>query len=274
MKSKTPVLLSISGSDSSACAGLQADLKTASAIGVYCATAVTAVTAQNTCEVTRIYTLPPEVISAQIDAVFSDLSVGVVKTGMLGSRETILALAKGLERWADGVPIIVDPVMVSTTGTSLLEAGAERVLVEALMPMAALVTPNLEEAAALTGAPVARNEEEAKDQAAKLVALGPRGVLLKGGHGSGPEARDVFYDGESFRVYSAPRIAIERGVRGTGCTLASAIASLLVRGLAMDDAIAQAKAYVHGAIEHAAGLEVGSGRGPVSHFYRALAALR
>ncbi|MGA7327313.1 MAG: bifunctional hydroxymethylpyrimidine kinase/phosphomethylpyrimidine kinase [Rhodomicrobium sp.] len=274
MKSKTPVLLTMSGSDSSACAGLQADLKTASALGVYCATVVTAITAQNTYEVTRVYSLPPEVISAQIDAVFSDLCVWSVKTGMLGSAETILAVAKGLERWAAGVPVIVDPVMVSTTGTSLLEAGAQQTLVEKLMPMAALVTPNLEEAAALTGSPVARDEEEAKEQAAKLLALGPRAVLLKGGHGGGSEARDLYYDGKAFRVYSAPRIAMVKGVRGTGCTLASAIASLLVRGLAMEEAIGQAKAYVHGAIEHAAGLEIGRGSGPVSHFYRALTALR
>ena len=189
-------------------------MKTASALGVYCATVVTAITAQNTYEVTRVYSLPPEVISAQIDAVFSDLCVWSVKTGMLGSGETILAVAKGLERWAAGVPVIVDPVMVSTTGTSLLEAGAQQTLVEKLMPMAALVTPNLEEAAALTGSPVARDEEEAKEQAAKLLALGPRAVLLKGGHGSDSEARDLYYDGKAIRVlFGAPYRDGERRAR-------------------------------------------------------------
>ncbi len=264
---RTRAALSIAGSDSSAGAGLQADLKTFSALGVYGATVVTAVTAQNTLGVTAVHVIPGEIITAQLDAVFSDLSIAAVKTGMLGSEEAIVAASSGLERWARHIPIVVDPVMVSTTGGRLLERGAERALIERLIPLASLVTPNLQEAAALLDLPVARSEEEVKDQAERLLTLGPRAVLIKGGHGEGADATDTFFDGAAFQSYSAPRIATAN-THGTGCTLASAIAAFLVRGLPLERAIAEAKAYLHQALEHADELDIGAGSGPVSHFYR------
>lgn len=264
---KTPAALSIAGSNSSAGAGLQADLKTFSALGVYGATAVTAVTAQNTKGVFAVHNVPPDMISAQIAAVFSDLSIRAVKTGMLGGEAGVLAAAGGLEQWARGVPIVVDPVMVSTSGRALLEKGAEAALVARLFPLAALITPNLLEAAALLNLQPAANESEVREQAARLLGLGPRAVLIKGGHATGGEATDFFFDGSKFRAYSAPRIATEN-THGTGCTLASAIAAFLVKGLTMEDAIAQAKAYLQGAIERASDLNIGAGSGPLPHFYR------
>jgi hydroxymethylpyrimidine/phosphomethylpyrimidine kinase len=267
MSSPTPAALSIAGSDSSAGAGLQADLKTFSALGIYGATVVTAVTAQNTQGVTATYSVPGEAVSAQLDAVFSDLSIRAVKTGMLGNEEVISAAAGSLERCAGGIPIIVDPVMISTSGSRLLAKGAEKALAGKLIPLAALVTPNLHEAAALLNAEPAQNELEMRQQAERLIALGPKAVLIKGGHLSGPEAIDLFYDGSQFRSYSAPRIAA-KNTHGTGCTLSSAIAALLVKGLPMEEAIAEAKAYLQGAIANAGSLHIGSGAGPLWHFYR------
>jgi hydroxymethylpyrimidine/phosphomethylpyrimidine kinase len=262
-----PAALSIAGSDSSGGAGLQADLKTFSALGVYGATAVTAVTAQNTMGVTAVHNVPADIISAQIAAVFSDLSIRAVKTGMLGGESGVLAVAEGLERWARGTPIVVDPVMVSTSGSRLLEKGAEAALVARLFPLAALVTPNLLEAAALLNTQPARNGHEVKEQGTRLLGLGARAVLIKGGHAAGDEATDYFYSGSGFRAYSAPRI-VTKNTHGTGCTLASAIAAYLVKGLPMEEAIAEAKAYLQGAIERAANLALGAGAGPVAHFYR------
>ncbi len=264
--SRTRAALTIAGSNSSAGAGLQADLKTFSALGVYGATAVTAVTAQNTLGVTAVHLVPPEIVTAQLDAVFSDLSVAAVKTGMLGGEGGIAATASGLDRWARHIPIVVDPVMVSTTGSRLLERGAEKALIERLIPLASLITPNLHEAAALLDLPLARSDDEIRRQAQQLLALGPSAVLVKGGHGGGPYANDFFFDGSKFRAYTAPRLDTPN-THGTGCTLASAIAAFLVRGLPLEEAIAEAKAYLHQALEHANELAVGAGAGPVSHFH-------
>ena len=265
--SQTRAALSIAGSDSSAGAGLQADLKTFSALGVYGATVVTAVTAQNTLGVTAVHVIPGDIITAQLDAVFSDLSIAAVKTGMLGSEEAIAAAASGLERWARNIPVVVDPVMMSTTGSRLLERGAEKAFVERLIPLASLITPNLHEAAALLDLPVARSADEVKNQAQRILAFGPSAVLIKGGHGEGPDATDIFFDGASFHSYFAPRIATAN-THGTGCTLASAVAAFLVRGLPLERAIAEAKTYLHEALEHANELAIGRGSGPVAHFYR------
>ncbi len=259
--------LSIAGSDSSAGAGLQADLKTFSALGVYGATVVAAVTAQNTRGVTAVFNVPPDVIGAQMDAVFSDLTIRAIKTGMLGGEAGVLAVAERLERLAHDIPIVIDPVMVSTSGSRLLEKDAEAALVACLFPLAALITPNLLEAAALLGAQPAASEGEARKQAARLLSMGPRAVLLKGGHAAGGEATDFFYDGTTFLAYTAPRIAT-RNTHGTGCTLASAITALLVKGLAVEDAIGEAKAYLQGALERASELSIGAGAGPLPHFYR------
>ncbi len=265
--SRTLAALSIAGSDSCAGAGLQADLKTFSALGVYGATVATAITAQNTLGVSAVHLVPAHIIAAQIDAVFSDLAIGAVKTGMLGGEDAIEAVAAGLERWAQAIPIVVDPVMISTTGSRLLEKSAERALAERLFPLAALITPNLDEAAALLDLAVAQNTEEVKDQAQRLLAFGPSAVLIKGGHGAGLDATDIFFDGAAFRSYSAPRIAT-RNTHGTGCTLSSAIAAFLVKGLPLEGAVAEAKAYVHEALKHAGKLHIGAGAGPVHHFHR------
>lgn len=265
--SRTLAALSVAGSDSCAGAGLQADLKTFSALRVYGATVVTAITAQNTLGVSAVHQVPADVIVAQLDAVFSDLSIGAVKTGMLGGKDAIEAVASGLERWARDIPIVVDPVMVSTSGSRLLEKGAERALAERLIPLAALITPNLHEAAALLDTPMARSNEEVEDQAQRLLALGPSAVLIKGGHGAGADATDVFFDGAVFRSYSAPRI-VTKNTHGTGCTLASAIAAFLVKGVALQEAIAEAKAYLQKALEHADELDIGAGAGPVLHLWR------
>jgi hydroxymethylpyrimidine/phosphomethylpyrimidine kinase len=263
----TPAALSIAGSDSSAGAGLQADLKTFSALGVYGATVVAAVTAQSTKGVAAVHNVPADMILAQMDAVFSDLRVRAVKTGMLGGEAGVLAVAEGLERWAHGIPIVIDPVMVSSSGSLLLEKDAEAALIACLFPLAALITPNLLEAAALLGTRPAASESEVRGQAARLLSMGPRAVLLKGGHTAGSEATDFFYDGATFRAYSAPRIAT-KNTHGTGCTLASAIAAFLVKGLTMEDAIGEAKAYLQGALERASDLSIGAGAGPLPHFYR------
>jgi hydroxymethylpyrimidine/phosphomethylpyrimidine kinase len=265
--SRTLAALSIAGSDSCAGAGLQADLKTFSALGVYGATAVTAITAQNTLGVSAVHLVPPDVIAAQLHAVFSDLSIGAIKTGMVGGEDAIEAVATGLMRFAQDVPIVVDPVMISTTGSRLLEKGAERALAQRLIPLATLITPNLQEAAALLEMPVARSSEEIEDQAQRLLAFGPSAVLIKGGHGAGPDATDVLFDGVVFRSYSTPRITT-KNTHGTGCTLASAIAAFLVKGFALQGAIAEAKAYLQKALEHADELHVGAGAGPVFHLWR------
>lgn len=264
---RTPAALTIAGSDSSAGAGLQADLKTFSALGVYGATVVTALTAQNTLGVTAVHLAPPDIIVAQIDAVFSDLAITAVKTGMLGDEEGVNAVADGLKRWATSLPVVVDPVMISTTGSRLLEKGAEKAIAQRLIPLASLLTPNLHEAAALLDAPLARSRDEVEDQAKRLLAVGPKAVLIKGGHSAGAHATDVFFDGSEFHAYSAPRIAT-KNTHGTGCTLASAVAAFLVKGLSLERAIAEAKAYLHQALEHASELDIGAGAGPVFHFYR------
>ncbi len=183
---RTPAALSIAGSDSCAGAGLQADLKTFSALGVYGATVVTAITAQNTLGVSAVHLAPPDIIAAQIDAVFSDLAIAAVKTGMLGGEDAIEAVAAGLERWARGIPVVVDPVMISTTGSRLLEKGAERALAERLFPLA---SPDYAQPSRSGGASRyaggAEPESEVEDQAQRLLAFGPSAALIKGGHGAG-----------------------------------------------------------------------------------------
>lgn len=263
-RERTPVALTIAGSDSSGGAGIQADLKTFSAFGVYGASVITALTAQNTQGVTDIHLVPPEHIAAQIEAVFSDLRIATVKTGMLGGEAQIAAVADGLEKWAKDAPIIVDPVMVATTGARLLDPGAERLLISRLLPLATLVTPNLAEASVLSGAPVVADEAGMEEQARAICALGARSVLIKGGHGSGPEAVDLFFDGETFRRFATPRVPT-RNTHGTGCTLASAIAAGLLSEQSLPQAIADAKAFLYKALIAADGLKIGSGHGPLDH---------
>lgn len=239
--------LTIAGSDSGGGAGIQADLRTFAAFGVYGASVITAVTAQNTSEIRAIHPVPPGVIAAQIDAVLDDLDVAAIKIGMLGNADAIEAVAKSLDGQA-ACPLVLDPVMVATTGTRLLPEGAMDALVRLLIPRASLITPNLCEAAALLGEPAARDEAGMVRQARAILRMGAQAVLVKGGHAAGPESVDVLvHDGIVVR-FVKPRISVTR-THGTGCTLSSAIAAGLTNGDTLGDAIEAAKAFVTDAIK-------------------------
>ena len=259
----TPIAVTIAGSDSSGGAGIQADLKTFAALGVYGASVIAALTAQNTKGVTGIHDVPADFIAQQIDAVFSDLDVGAVKIGMLSQVAAIQAVAQGLSRHK-AKNIVLDPVMVATSGDRLLTSEAVAVLRRDLIPYAIVVTPNLPEAAVLTGASIARNEREMEVQAREILALGARNVLIKGGHSDGAESVDLLIgQGEVVRL-SAKRIAT-KNTHGSGCTLSSAIAAGLARGLDLITAVQEAKAYVTAAIAAADRLTIGHGHGPLNH---------
>ncbi|MGB7257533.1 MAG: bifunctional hydroxymethylpyrimidine kinase/phosphomethylpyrimidine kinase [Pseudolabrys sp.] len=261
----TAIALTIAGSDSSGGAGIQADLKTFSALGVYGASVIAALTAQNTRGVTAFHDVPPDFITAQIDAVFSDLAIGAVKIGMLSNRAAIEAVAAGLDRHK-AKNIVLDPVMVATSGDRLLASDAVDALRNELIPRALIVTPNLPEAAALTAAPLARNESEMEGQARAILSLGARRVLIKGGHGEGEDAVDLLVgEGDVVRV-GARRIAT-KNTHGTGCTLSSAIAANLARGRDIVAAVREAKTFVTKAIAAADRLAIGSGHGPLHHFH-------
>jgi len=262
----TAIAVTIAGSDSGGGAGIQADLKTFSALGVYGASVITALTAQNTKGVAAIHDVPPGFVAAQMDAVFSDLKVGAVKIGMLSQAATIAAVAQGLDRHALR-NVVLDPVMVAASGDRLLAADAVQALRSLLLPRALVVTPNLPEAAALLDGTEARTEDEMRAQATRLLAMGAKAVLIKGGHASTPESVDVLIDGASVTRLAAKRIAT-RNTHGTGCTLSSAIAAGLAKGLSLADAVRAAKDYVTAAIAAADRLAIGQGRGPVHHFHR------
>jgi hydroxymethylpyrimidine/phosphomethylpyrimidine kinase len=261
----TAIALTIAGSDSGGGAGIQADLKTFSALGVYGASVVTALTAQNTNGVSAIHDVPAAFVSAQMDAVFSDLDVGAVKIGMVSQRAVIEAIAAGLARWGQD-KVVLDPVMIATSGDKLLAADAVEVLKRALIPRALVVTPNLPEAAALLNAPVARNETEMRQQGGRLLELGPRAVLIKGGHASGAESVDLLIEPHAFVRLAADRVATQN-THGTGCTLSSAIAAGLAKGLALNEAVGAAKRYVTAALVAADRIKIGSGHGPPHHFH-------
>jgi hydroxymethylpyrimidine/phosphomethylpyrimidine kinase len=261
----TPIALTIAGSDSIGGAGIQADLKTLAALGVYGASAITALTAQNTRGVAAIHDVPPDFVTAQIDAVFSDLAVGAVKTGMLANAGVIEAVASALERW-QAQNIVLDPVMVATSGDRLLAPDAIDALKRVLIPRARVVTPNLPEAAALLDTAIAADEREMEAQAGRILALGAQAVLIKGGHGAGAESVDLLFDGPRVTRFAAKRIAT-RNTHGTGCTLSSAIAAGLAKGQELAAAVRIAKAYVTDAIAAADRLTIGQGHGPVHHFH-------
>jgi hydroxymethylpyrimidine/phosphomethylpyrimidine kinase len=259
------IAVTIAGSDSGGGAGIQADLKTFSALGVYGASVIAALTAQNTRGVSAIHDVPPAFVTAQMDAVFSDLDVRAVKIGMLSRPDVIEAVANGLERHRQS-NVVLDPVMIAASGDRLLAPEAVEVLRRVLIPRALLVTPNLPEAAALLDAPPARNEVEMREQAERLLTLGPKAVLIKGGHAGGAESVDLLVQPTAFARLAAERIATEN-THGTGCTLSSAVAAGLAKGLDLAEAVRQAKAYVTACIAASDRLSVGSGRGPVHHFH-------
>jgi hydroxymethylpyrimidine/phosphomethylpyrimidine kinase len=262
----TPIALTIAGSDSSGGAGIQADLKTFAALGVYGASVVTALTAQNTSGVAGIHPVPADFVTAQIDAVFSDLAVKAVKIGMVAQLATVDAIAAGLKRWSPS-HIVLDPVMVATSGDRLLAADAVEALRTKLVPRAALVTPNLPEAAALLDEPVASSKAAIESQGRRLLSMGCGAVLIKGGHGQGAESIDYLFSGNGIVALAAPRIAT-KNTHGTGCSLSSAIAAGLAKGEDLETAVRHAKAWISAAIAAADRLDVGHGHGPIHHFHK------
>jgi len=261
----TAIALTIAGSDSSGGAGIQADLKTFAAFGVYGASALTALTAQNTRGVVAVDAVAARFVVAQMEAVLSDLDVGAIKTGMLANAAIVAAVADRLRVELDR-PIVVDPVMVATSGHVLLEPDAIDALKRQLLPKAFLVTPNLSEAARLLGADEAVSEAQTVAQARALLNFGCKAVLLKGGHGSGNEAVDILCDGAGIERFVRPRIDT-RNTHGTGCTLSAAIVALLAHGVGLREAVARAKQFVWLALHEGRRLRIGNGRGPVDHLF-------
>jgi hydroxymethylpyrimidine/phosphomethylpyrimidine kinase len=261
-----PIALTIAGSDCSGGAGIQADLKSFAALGVYGASVITALTAQNTQGVRGIHLVPADFVTAQIDAVFSDLAVDAVKIGMVGQLATIDAIAAGLKHWSPK-HIVLDPVMVATSGDRLLAPDAVDALRTNLIRRATLITPNLPEAAALLDEAVAVNETDIEKQGRRLLALGCPAVLIKGGHGEGAESIDYLIREGGTVALAAPRIATKT-THGTGCSLSSAIAAGLAKGEELETAVRNAKIWISAAIAAADGLGVGHGHGPIHHFHR------
>ena len=253
-------LLTIAGSDSSGGAGIQADLKTFAAHGVFGMSVITAVTAQNTCGVTQVQDITPEVITAQVDAVFSDIRVDAVKIGMVSRTESIHAIAEALKKWQPPV-IVVDPVMISKSGYPLLQPEACDALIKELLPLATLLTPNLPEAEAICGFAI-KTEKDMEKAASVIIAFGAKAVLVKGGHLEN-SADDYLYDGKQGIWLPGTRIQTQH-THGTGCTLSSALASNLAKGLSLVEAVKASKQYVTTAIEH--GIALGHGHGPTHHF--------
>ncbi|MBS0270565.1 MAG: bifunctional hydroxymethylpyrimidine kinase/phosphomethylpyrimidine kinase, partial [Proteobacteria bacterium] len=258
-----PIALTIAGSDPSGGAGIQADLKTFSAFGIYGATIITALTAQNTRGVSGVFPISPEFIAAQFHSVVSDLDVSAIKTGMLGDVATVETVARLLAE-IPNVPVVVDPVMVATSGDVLLAADAIDAVRRLLIPRAQLITPNIPEASRLLGHPEATTEDEMRLQAEALMAFGCGSVLVKGGHGVGAEAIDVFFDGREHHIFRRPRL-VTRNTHGTGCTLSAAIAAGLADGKPLPDAVEAGKLYVWRALEAGANMRIGDGNGPVDH---------
>ena len=262
-KSTIPTALTIAGSDSGGGAGLQADIKAFQANGVYGMSVVTSITAQNTQGVTAAFNLPTQIITAQIDAVADDFEIHVVKTGMLSTSDIIHTVADAIERHELG-PVVVDPVMVATSGDRLLDPNAVEVLKSRMLPAANLLTPNAHEAEVLAGFPVTILDD-ARRAAETILALGPKAVLVTGGHLEGEvDAVDALIDAEGEMLFRAERIDT-KNTHGTGCTYASAIAANLAKGYNLRRAIQEAKAYLTEAIRHS--LSIGRGHGPTHHFW-------
>jgi hydroxymethylpyrimidine/phosphomethylpyrimidine kinase len=258
--------LSIAGSDSGGGAGIQADLKTFSALGCYGMTVITALTAQNTVTVSGIHPVPPEFIVLQMDAVMTDIGADAVKIGMLHSPEVIMAVASCLRQY-DCKHIVLDPVMVTRNGDKLLQDDAVQALKDHLFPLAAVITPNLAEASLLLGREVT-NRSQMLDACQDLALLGCDRVFLKGGALTGSTSVDILYDGlnDEIMELESPRVDT-RNSHGTGCTISSAIAASLAKGMELPAAVREAKAYIDGALQGGAEVKIGAGHGPVHHFY-------
>ena len=263
----TPIALTIAGSDSSGGAGIQADLKTFSAFGVYGASVITALTAQNTCGVQGVEVVSAPFVAAQLNSVLTDLDVAAIKTGMLANAEIVTAVARVLAA-SPGRPLVVDPVMVATSGDTLLAADAVDAVRTSLLPLATLVTPNLPEAAILLRVNRAQSEQDMIGQAEALRALaGCHAVLVKGGHATGEAALDILASPAGIERFARPRLATPHS-HGTGCSLSAAIAALLAQGAGLGEAVDRAKTYVWEGLRHGQGLGIGKGRGPIDHLIR------
>ena len=261
-ESPVPRVLTIAGSDSSGGAGIEADLKTFTALGVYGMAALTSVTAQNTMGVTGVHDLPADFVVEQIDSVAQDIGVDAAKTGMLSNADIIEAVAGAVVGNGIG-KLVVDPVMVAKGGARLLQEIALEALQECILPAALVVTPNIPEAEVLSGVTIS-NHGRLRKAAEQIYDAGPRYVLIKGGHLEGPDAIDYLYDGVQLREFTAPRINT-KNTHGTGCTFSAAIAAYLAKGLDVAEAVQQAKEYLTHAIQHAFAL--GKGHGPLNHFW-------
>ena len=254
--------LTIAGSDSSGGAGIQADIKAMSTNGVFAMSVITAITAQNTMGVFGIEDISPEMIKSQIKAIFDDIKVDAIKIGMVSKIESIKAISEGLREIKDLPPIVLDPVMVSTSGYKLLSDDAKETLIKELFPLATLITPNLPEVEEILGIKV-EDMEEMKEAAKELKKLGAKYVLIKGGHLKN-DATDLLFDGENFIYFKEQKINTNN-THGTGCTLSSAIASNLAKGMKIEDAVREGKEYITLAIKHS--FKLGHGSGPTNHFY-------
>jgi hydroxymethylpyrimidine/phosphomethylpyrimidine kinase len=272
LNQRLPIALAIAGSDSGGGAGIQADLKTFAAFGVYAASVVTALTAQNTRGARTVHTPPSGIVSAQIDAILEDFAVGAIKIGMLGSAEIAGIVAERLSTQLarerrfgpDGARafIVYDPVMIASSGDALSSAGFVEAIAHELLPLVDCLTPNLAEAAALLGEPVARSEADMARQGKALLKLGPRAVLVKGGHLEGEEAVDLLVTRDALHRFAARRLA-SQNLHGTGCTLSSAIAASVILGAPLPEAVAAAKAFVRQSIERGRNVTLGAGPGPL-----------
>lgn len=261
-----PKLLTIAGSDPSGGAGIQADLKTFSALGCYGMSAITALTAQNTMGVQGVHFVPPEFVVQQLRSIFADIRPDAIKIGMAGTPATIAAIAEFLSENARDIPIILDPVMVAQSGGKLLADDAAIVLRDFLMPLATVVTPNWPEASVLLNRVIADTPSAQDDAARELLMLGAKSVFLKGGHSRSAIARDVFVTSAGLFVFEARRIDT-KNTHGTGCTLAAALACFMAQGFSLPDSAQKAKAYITKAIEAGRDLHIGHGAGPVQHFF-------
>lgn len=253
--------LSIAGFDGSGGAGIQADLKTFSATGTYGMTVLTAIPVQNTCGVRNSYDIPLQCIKEQLEAIFDDIRPDSIKIGMLFSIEIIMLVAQFLEKNAADIPIVLDPVMLAKSGDALLQVEAIETLKTKLIPLATIITPNLPEARILTP-----GNDDKRQLAEQLLALGSEAVLLKGGHEESPTSNDLFLSKETEEILSAPRVK-SQNTHGTGCTLSAAIASYIAQGFSVLDACKKAKTYLYKAIVHSQHETIGKGHGPVHHFY-------
>lgn len=260
-----PNVVSIAGVDPSGGAGLLADLKTFSALGAYGCGVVTALTAQNTCAVTGIHEVPPAFLALQLDTLFEDVRIDAVKVGMLASADLVSVVAEALRRHRPAF-VVLDPVMVAKSGDRLLRSDAVDALKRELVPLATVLTPNLPEAGDLVGRKVTETRTDMLDAAETLRRMGPKSVLMKGGHGTGATLVDLFHDGVTTLELPAARIPT-KNTHGTGCTLSSAIAALLPVSAHVADAVRGAREYVLAAIAHADELSVGRGHGPLNHFH-------